>query len=85
MKKIDYRELMLKKLAAIIEEIGVGDEEYNSVKKSLDVLEVLEILLAFAIYNTSNSIDTIRDSSEESYFNIKRRAIYYYKKKIEKP
>ena len=79
----DYREKMLNQLSEIIEKMGSDDKGYDNIKKSLDILEVLEVLLAYTIYNTSNSMDTIRDSSEESYFNIKRRALAYYHKNKE--
>lgn len=74
-KMPDYQQQMFEAVAKVIEEVGAGDKAYDDEKKALDILNVLESLLAYAIYNTSISAETIRDSAEESYVNIKKRAL----------
>ena len=74
-KKPNYRDQMFDTLANAIENTGKSDESYDNYLKALDILDVLESLLAYTIYNTSDSQDTIRDASEESYINIKKRAL----------
>lgn len=79
MTKPIYRESLLNQLSEIIENHGANDKEYDNLTKALDILDVLEVLLAYTIYNTNVSADTIRDSAEESYFNIKRRALAHFR------
>lgn len=74
-KNNNYSDQLLKKLSQIIEEVGQDDEEYNNKQKALDIFSVLENLLAYTIYTTCNTAEEVRDSSEESYMNIKRQAL----------
>ena len=83
MEKNNYREQMLEQISEILEKVGGDDEKYNNAMKSLDIIETLEILLAYTIFGTTNSTEGIRDSAEESYFNIKRRAVLYHKQNKE--
>ena len=75
-----YKECLFEKISDIIENIGQEDSNYDNYQKARDILEVLEGLLAYAIYNTCVSPETIRDSAEESYVNIKKKALEMYKK-----
>ena len=70
---------MFDAISKIIEETGAGDENYTPEKKALDIFTVLESLLAYTIYTTCVSSETIRDSAEESYVNIKRQALHMLK------
>jgi hypothetical protein len=58
-----------------------NDSNYDNYQKARDILDMLEGLLAYAIYNTCISPETIRDSAEESYVNIKRRALEMFNKR----
>lgn len=71
-----YHEILFNTLAESIESVGKDDPNYSETQKALDILDVLESLLAYAIYSTSNSLETVRDSAEESYINIKKRALH---------
>ena len=71
----DYQRQMFDTIAKILEETGSEDKTYSNEEKALDILNVLESLLAYSIYNTCISAETIRDSAEESYVNIKKRAL----------
>ena len=71
----DYEKDMFDGISKIIEETGAGDEAYSNEDKALDILGVLESLLAYTIYTTCISPETIRDSAEQSYVNIKRQAL----------
>jgi len=84
MASSEYRDKLLNQLTEIIENLGANDKDYDDTQKSLDILDVLELLLGYTIHTTCNSIDTIRDSSEESYFNIKRRALTFYRNETSK-
>ena len=75
MNKISHRDTLIETISTAIEKSGQDDPTYDNIQKSRDILDVLENLLAYAICNTSISTDTIRDSCEESYVNIKRRAL----------
>ncbi|MBA3662226.1 MAG: hypothetical protein H0W64_10880 [Gammaproteobacteria bacterium] len=77
---INYREQMLANISDVIEKTGAHDEKYDAFAKARDILDVLESLMAYAIYNTCISTETIRDSAEESYVNIKRRALAMFNK-----
>ncbi|WP_196214903.1 hypothetical protein [Piscirickettsia salmonis] len=79
----DYRELMFDGLSQLIEDLGKEDVDYDDYQKSEDILEVLEGLLAYGIYNTSIDAETIRDSCEESYVHIKRKALMMYRRNSE--
>lgn len=70
-----YKEELFNTLADAIENIGKDDPTYSETQKALDILDVLESLLAYTVYSTSVSIETVRTSAEESYMNIKKRAL----------
>lgn len=74
-KKLSYREDMLAQIADIIEKTGQDDESYVAKDKALDILLVLESLLGYTIYTTCLDAGEVRDACEESYVNIKRRAL----------
>lgn len=74
-EKKDYQRQMFDAIGKILEETGADDQMYSNEEKALDILNVLESLLAYSIYNTCISAETIRDSAEESYVNIKKRAL----------
>lgn len=80
---IDYKQKMFDELSAQIEAIGKDDENYNDHQKALDILGVLEGLLGYTIYTTCTSLDEVRDSSEESYVNIKRTALTAMRKELD--
>lgn len=71
----NHKMTLIETISAAIEKSGQDDPTYDNIQKSRDILDALESLLAYAIYNTCISPETIRDSSEESYINIKRRAL----------
>ena len=77
-RKPNYRDEMFDTRANAIESVGKSDESYDNYLKALDILEVLESLLAYTIYNTSDSPETIRDACEESFINIKKRALLMF-------
>ena len=81
--KNKYKDLLLKQISKSIELFGMTDKEYSDERKLLDVLDVLESILAYSLCNISIDIPSIRDASEESYVNIKRKAILYYKNNME--
>ena len=74
-KKPVYREQMFDVISQAIENTGKGDESYDDHQKALDILGVLENLLAYTIYTTCDSAETVRDSCEESHVNIKKLAL----------
>lgn len=76
--KHNHREAMFDALSQAIENTGKGDKEYTDYDKALDILDVLESLLAYTIFSTCVTTDQIRDSSEESYMTIKKRALQIY-------
>ena len=71
----NYRETMLRQMADIIELTGKENESYTNEQKALDILEVLEGLLGYTIFTVCNDAGEIRDACEESFVNIKRRAL----------
>lgn len=71
----DYRDEMFEELSKIIEKTGSDDTNYDDKQKALDILEVLEALLAYTIYSTSIDEKTILTSCDESYSNIKEQAL----------
>ncbi len=77
--KPDYERQMFDSISKIIETSGVGDSTYTAEKKAVDIFAVLESLLAYTIYTTCVNSETIRDSAEESYINIKRQALHMLK------
>jgi hypothetical protein len=70
-----YKDQMFDTIAKCIEETGKNDSNYTNEAKARDILELLESLLSYTIYATCISKETIRDSCEESYINIKRHAL----------
>ncbi|MCX7116609.1 MAG: hypothetical protein NTW94_01620 [Legionellales bacterium] len=78
-KKKEHERHMFEEISQIIEKTGADDAGYVAEKKALDIFAVLESLLAYTIYATSVSPETIRDSAEESYVNIKRQALHMLK------
>ena len=81
--KMNHRNSLLDAIALAIEKTGHDDESYDDVQKARDILDVLESLLAYAIYNTSVNPDSIRDSCEESYVNIRRQALMLFNRDME--
>ncbi len=73
-----YKEEMFQTIAELFEKIGTNDSEYSETQKVTDILEVLSTLLAFTIYNSCPTTETIRDASEATYFQIKQMALAYY-------
>jgi|GEM_PF-6849272 hypothetical protein len=71
----NYREQLFDTLAHAIEDNGKSDPSYDNYQKALDILEVLESLLAYTIYSTCDSPDNIRDACDETHVNIKKRAL----------
>lgn len=81
MKKInDHADKMFTEISKIIEQTGKDDNAYTNEKKAIDILSVLENLLAYTIYSTCNTTEEVRDSAEETYFNIKRQALAILRK-----
>lgn len=78
-KDTNYEQEMFANISTIIEKTGAADEAYTAEKKALDILSVLESLLAYTIYTTCIDAETIRDSAEQSYVNIKRQALFMLK------
>ena len=78
--KKNYADQMFTELSNVIENIGKNDKEYTNEKKAVDILNVLESLLAYTIYTTCNTTEEVRDSSEESYFSIKTQALAMMRK-----
>jgi hypothetical protein len=78
-----YKDQLFDSTSKCIEEIGKQDESYTNEAKARDILEVLEALLSYTIYTTCVSRDTIRDSCEESYFNIKKQALMLMEKELQ--
>jgi len=73
-----YKERMYKVIAELFEKIGASNPTYSETQKATDILEVLVTLLAFTIYNSCPTTETIRDASETSYFQIKQMALAYF-------
>lgn len=73
--KKDYGLEMFDKISEVLDGIGAGDESYTDEDRALDILNVLETHLAFTIYSTCISKETINESAKESYDNIKSRAL----------
>ena len=78
--KKKYADTMFAEISNIIETTGKDDPEYTNKTKALDILNVLEGLLAYTIYSTCYTTDEIRDSAEETYFNIKKQALAILRK-----
>ena len=79
-KEINHSDELFEALSNTIENIGKDDPNYDDEKKAVDILNVLESLLAYTIYTTCLTTDHVRDSAEESYINIKRQALEMMKK-----
>ena len=71
----NHREELLGNIANIIETTGQDDADYQDKDKALDILMVLESLLGYTIYTSCLDEHDARDLCEESYVNIKRRAL----------
>ncbi len=80
-----YREEMLTKIADVIEQTGQKDDAYVDHEKALDILVVLEGLLGYTIFTTCNDSGEIRDACEESFINIKRRALQLLRDEKDEP
>jgi hypothetical protein len=78
--KKNYADQMFTELSKIIEHVGKDDEEYTNQKKAVDVLNVLESLLAYTIYTTCYTTEDVRDAAEDSYISIKRQALAIIRK-----
>lgn len=76
-----YRDQLFDTLANTIENAGKGDASYDNYTKALDIMDVLEALLAYTISTTANSPESIHAACEESYENIKKRAFMMFEKK----
>ena len=84
MNQQNYREQMFKGLLQVIEDTGRNDKRYDETQKPRDILEMLELVLATSILATSVDRETIRESCEESYFNIRRMALTLYEDDLKK-
>ncbi len=73
--KKNYADQMFTELSNVIENVGKNDKEYTNQNKAVDILNILESLLAYTIYTTCNTTEEVRDASEESYFSIKKQAL----------
>jgi hypothetical protein len=78
----NHKDQMFDTISKCIEETGKNDPNYTNEAKARDILEVLEALLSYTIYTTCISKETIRDSCEESYINIKRHALALMDKEL---
>ncbi len=78
--KKNYADQMFAELSTVIENIGKTDQEYTPQNKAVDILNVLESLLAYTIYTTSYTTEDVWESSEESYFSIKKQALAILRK-----
>ncbi len=78
--KQNHADQMFKEISNLIENIGKNDQEYTNHKKAIDILNVLEGLLAYTIYTTCYTAEEVRDAAEESYFSIKKQALAILKK-----
>jgi hypothetical protein len=72
---IDYAQEMVENISKIIEQTGENDKDYTVEKKALDIMRVLEHVLAYTLYTTCDDSDSIRDSAEQSYLNIRGQAL----------
>ena len=73
--KPDHAKDMFEDIANLIENAGKDDETYDAKQKLQDIFDVLESLLAYTIYTACITADNVRDCSEESYVNIKKKAL----------
>lgn len=78
MDQNNYREQMFNGLVKVLESIGKDDKPYDQSQKAKDMLEVLELVLASTITATSADRESVRESCEESYFNIRKIALTLY-------
>ena len=79
----NHREELLSNIANIIEATGQDDANYQDKDKALDIMMVLESLLGYTIYTSCLDEHDARDLSEESYVNIKRRALNLLRKETQ--
>jgi len=70
-----YREAMFNGVVKVLESIGREDRQYDATQKPGDILEMLELILASSISATSTDRESVRESCEQSYFNIKKIAL----------
>ncbi len=73
-----YKEKMYTVIAELFEQIGANNSSYSATQKATDILEVLSTLLAFTIYNSCPNSETIRDTCEAAYFQIKQMSLAYH-------
>lgn len=73
-----YKEKMYTVIADLFEKTGANNPSYTETKKATDILEVLSTLLAFTIYNSCPNSETIRDTCEAAYFQIKQMSLAYH-------
>lgn len=78
--KKSHADQMFTDLSNIIEHAGENDQDYTNQKKAIDILNVLESLLAYTIYTTCNTTEEVRDAAEETYFSIKSQALAIMRK-----
>jgi hypothetical protein len=83
--KVDYPEFMFSQISKLIENTGKGDAEYTAKTKVIDILNVLESLLAYTIYTTCLTTEDVREASEDSYVSIKKQAVAMLRKNPPKP
>ena len=67
-------------ISNVIENSGKNDPEYSNEKKAVDILNVLESLLAYTINTTCLTTNDVRDAAEDSYFSIKKQALAIIRK-----
>lgn len=77
---MNYADQMFTELSNVIENVGKDDQQYTNQKKAVDILNVLESLLAYTIYTTCCTTEDVRDAAEESYLSIKRQALAIIRK-----
>jgi len=70
-----YREAMFNGVVQVLERVGREDKHYDTTQKPGDILEMLELILASSIAATSADREAVRESCEQSYFNIKKIAL----------
>lgn len=76
----NYADQLFTEISNLIENTGKNDQDYTNHNKAIDILNVLESLLAYTIYTTCYTTEEVRDAAEESYFSIKKQALVILKK-----
>ncbi|OGV27214.1 MAG: hypothetical protein A3F18_07320 [Legionellales bacterium RIFCSPHIGHO2_12_FULL_37_14] len=74
-KGTNYALDMFDKIATIIEDTGHGDKSYAARDKIIDVLDVLENLLAYTIYSASVTQADVKSCVKESFKNVETKAL----------